>query len=859
MRRNVLNWLTAQVPNGRHAIILTHNIHFLFVQSVLAAKLRQAGNPRLTIFADAMCAESSFAEQHALLDGLGVRYRVVGVDLGPGRRFHPKALLLVGPDRAALAIGSGNLTHGGMAANHEAWSFAVSDGEGASLIASFRDYMQGLVPTMPLADPLKDGLDAVFDPTQSWIAELPPPGGLAGSPSNTPLLDQLARSMTAEVRAVSILAPYYDPGGVALSTIAGRFGAPVTCWMQPGRAGLSQAAAAKLPSSVTLKSIDCEESRRPSFIHAKVMAFHRDDDVVLAVGSANCSQAALLAQRTWGNAELMAVDTVSHDVAEAFLAGLVRSEDTPSLPAEPPSDNWEDMVAPPLRVLAARHEADRVEIAYRAAGPITDLILEAEAGVWPAATVDLAGGLASFIVPQRLRTIRLSARDADGARLASAEAWVDDEASLAAPATLRRVLRRLQDAEGDDHDPAQTFRGVLDLFRDYLRDPEAARRRMKRRDDAAQAPGAYDPAAVFSGHFGSAGIPISRGGTGAHTPASVLSIIEALFAVSRDVGGAAPLNDATDDGEDPDPDAAEEALIRQARAAPDDKAASQLRRALAAVGQALGEPAFVETRNATLLGADLALAAVLLVKGLSDRLLDVASFRETTRSLWATLFFGVKGAGQMGALPGRVESLTDPAERETFVCALATPRLASALVLWCITEWNAGDADALWFRFSAARLQERCPWLFAAAPPATLAAELQTMAAGLLPSNEQTVALRTWAEVVRAGEALRALNLALLDRNHGDLRKAAKTKHIDSSDLVWANGRLGFPVGSFLREERVKAQVLFLGEAAPARYYASHLLPVLELVQSDVLDLPEGAKGEILKLIDAATMLARQR
>ena len=130
MRRNVLTWLTAQVPNARHALILTHNIHFLFVQSVLATRLRQAGNPRLTIFADAACAAQAFGEQRALLDGLGVRYRVVSVDLGPARRFHPKALLLVGPDRAALAIGSGNLTHGGMAANHEAWTFAVSDADG---------------------------------------------------------------------------------------------------------------------------------------------------------------------------------------------------------------------------------------------------------------------------------------------------------------------------------------------------------------------------------------------------------------------------------------------------------------------------------------------------------------------------------------------------------------------------------------------------------------------------------------------------------------------------------------------------------------------------------------------------------
>jgi HKD family nuclease len=856
MRRNVLNWLTAEIPNARHAVILTHNIHFLFVQSVLTAKLRQAGNPRLTIFADAMCAGSAFAEQHALLDGLGVRYRVVPVDLGPGRRFHPKALLLVGPERAALAIGSGNLTHGGMAANHEAWTFAVSDGDGAALIGGFRSYMETLVQTLPLAEPLKDGLDAVFDPTQSWVADLPPAAGLAGSPDDIPLLDQLARSVTGDVRAVSVLAPYYDPEGVALSTIANRFGVPVTCWMQPGRAGLSQIAAGQMPANVVLKSIDCEESRRPSFIHAKVLAFHRDENVVLAVGSANCSQAALLAQRSWGNAELMAIDTISHGEAEAFFASLVRSDDAPDLPAEPPSDDWDEMVAPPLRILAARHESDRLDVAYRAAGALTDLIVEAETGAWPAVTVDSENGLASFSLPQRLRTITLSARDASGGRVASAEAWVDDEASLSAPATLRRVLRRLQDGEGDDTNPAQAFRGVLDLFRDYLRDPEAARRRMKRRDDAAQAPGAYDPAAVFSEHFGSTGIPISRGGVGTHTPTSVLSIIEALFAVSREVGGAAPRNDARDDdGEEPDPESIEAALIQKVRAAPDDKAAAQLRRALVAVGQALCEPAFVETRSATLLGSDLALAAVLLVKGLADGLLDVASFRESTRALWGALFFGGKGAGGSGSLPSRIQNITDAGERYAFVAALATPRLASALVLWSVTEWNAGDADALWFRFSAARLQERCPWLFAAASPEVLTAELQVMAGGLLPPNEQTAAMRTWTEVVRAGQALRTLNTALANRNHADLRTSVKALQIGRSDLVWANSRLGFPMGSFRREDGVKAQVQFLGEAIPARYYASHLLPVLELVQADALDLPDGAKGEILKLIDAAVVL----
>jgi hypothetical protein len=143
---------------------------------------------------------------------------------------------------------------------------------------------------------------------------------------------------------------------------------------------------------------------------------------------------------------------------------------------------------------------------------------------------------------------------------------------------------------------------------------------------------------------------------------------------------------------------------------------------------ALCEPAFVAARNPAVLSADVALAAILLVKGLSDRLLDVATFRESTRTIWSALFFGNKGAGGMGSLPIRIESLVNGHERDGFIAAIATPRLAAALALWSITEWNSGDAKALWFRLSTAALHERCPWFFAAAAPDVIAAELYRMA-----------------------------------------------------------------------------------------------------------------------------------
>lgn len=206
MRRNVLAWLSQQFTDASHAVVLTHNIDFLFVQSVLAPRLRWAGNPRLTIFADANCAVGTYRDQREVLDGLGVRYRVVPVDLGPMRRFHPKALLLSNRHRAVCAVGSGNLTHGGMSANHEVWTFGTSDGEGASLLAGIRDYIRMLVALLPLADPLRDSIDAVFDEEQAWVADLPPASGVAMSPSDRPLLDQIADSATGTVQSISVLA-----------------------------------------------------------------------------------------------------------------------------------------------------------------------------------------------------------------------------------------------------------------------------------------------------------------------------------------------------------------------------------------------------------------------------------------------------------------------------------------------------------------------------------------------------------------------------------------------------------------------------------------------------------------------------
>jgi hypothetical protein len=848
MRRNALNWLCGQFKDASHAVILTHNIDFLFVQSVLLPKLRLAGSPRLTIFADANSAAGTYREQISLIDGLGIRYRVVPVDLGPMRRFHAKAILLCNPQRAMCAIGSGNLTHGGMSANHEVWTFADSAGEKASILASLRTYIQAIADTLPLGEAVRDDISAVFDTEDAWIADLPAPSGLLTSPSDRPLLEQIADLVGDEIRAVSVLTPYFDPEGKALAELHRRFKAPITVSIQPGREGLSAKAAEKLPKGIALKTVDCLEGNRPSFIHAKVFAFHRLNDVMLAVGSANCSQAALLATENWGNAELMALESLTPDAFAEFMGDIVESDELPNLPPDPPSDEWESEIVT-FRILAARKDGATLEIAYKSVTTISNLTVEAFEGTWRSIRVDNERGVAVFHVPIKVRWVELIGQATDGKLLRSEKAWVDDEASLSAPASLRRVFRRLQDSEASVDSSPESFRAVLDQFRDYLRDPEVSRRKMHRGEKKQQQPAPYDPADVFSDNFGRSSGSLSNQGDQSQDQQNILGIIEAIFSLSSGAGRGGVSEPPTEDGEEPDPEAEEEKIIKRSSAKPSDKTAAQLRRALDGIEAALIDPSFVTARRPELLGADITLAAILLVKGLADGHLEFNAYRETTKILWTHLFFGPHGNGD-GSIKKRMDEL-DAAARDQFIIAIATPKLSAALALWSLPEWQASDPAALWFRMSACQLQHRAPWLFSSAPPEVVMEELERQAA-LMPPSLRAEAIGAWINMIRGGEALRQLFNALTPIPHVELARMVTSLEVSPQDLLWQAKSLAFPTHSYRRDASTRAEVLVLGDSAPRKFKGDHLVPVSDLLEQEFLKLHPRAIEEIKRFVNIA-------
>jgi hypothetical protein len=354
---------------------------------------------------------------------------------------------------------------------------------------------------------------------------------------------------------------------------------------------------------------------------------------------------------------------------------------------------------------------------------------------------------------------------------------------------------------------------LLEQFRDYLRDPDVARRRMRRHAETDRPPPTYDPTAVFSEEFGRVADPALRHTDLSRNQQSVLAIVAALFSVSSGVGGTVTSPSAGgNSGEEPDPAAEEEGLIYRPKPLPEARVTAQLRRALQGIETALLDPAFISARRPELLGADIALTAVLLVKGFVDGYLEIDTYRATTRKLWVELFFGTAGDGT-GSIARRLHELeTD--ERARFIAALASPKLSAALVLWSLPEWQADDPEALWFRVSAGRLQHRHPWLFASVPPDEVRAELLNQAALLAPDDRLAV-IAAWVSLVRCGEALRLLFNTFTPIAHLNLVREVTATEVSAHDLLWQANGLAFPVRPYRRESRVHAEVLSHHRSSP--------------------------------------------
>jgi len=446
MRLDVLSLLIGE-KDVTNVIILTHNIDFVFIQTIVLPALRKCGNSSLTIFADAKCSEESFQSQYLAIDSLGSRFRVVPVVMHPGFCFHPKAILLAGINKGTLLIGSGNLTFGGWRENGEIWNRFDSNVDGTGVFTAFRNYLENILALVPLGHNVQAEIDEAFDgKTRAWANQMEPAGRLffrAGKGES--LLEQMSREVgDTKPESIIICSPYFDDHGYAIRELSKKFGVAVQVLCQHKRSGLSKEAAEQISDIATLSSFDfhhvkIDSGERQAFVHAKWYALKNGENVRVFLGSANCSSAALTIPGSNGNAELMTiVEMTSEEFESQFTAELEFNDSVPELMALPEITNSEEYDTSCLRVLAARLEAGCLQVAYRCSlgVKVTKLLTKDS-------SIDFSyvepGILMATSVESKLRTVRLEGM-LDENFVYSNSIWVDDERELSVTARSRSVV-----------------------------------------------------------------------------------------------------------------------------------------------------------------------------------------------------------------------------------------------------------------------------------------------------------------------------------------------------------------------------------------------------------------------------------
>ena len=865
MRFDVLEMISS-ARDVTNAVVLTHNIDFVFVQTVVLSAFRRCGYPTITIFADSGCAAQTFAQQKAVLTDLGVTYRVVPVAMGPGFRFHPKAVLLTGAERGTLLVGSGNLTFGGWRENGEVWTRFESETDGSGPFRAFRDFLREVIKRVVLPEAIEREVEEVFDPgTKSWMsadsgADPSPFVGRVGS--GPPLLDQIVSAAgDRPIDELLVCAPYFDHDGVALrELIAGVGVRHTTVLCQAGRTALHQRAWKPNAAKATLKGIDFRcagfvEQERSAFIHAKFYGLRRADDVLVLVGSANCSRAALTVDGNVGNAELMVARSLTPQAfEEEFLGELVVSPEPVILEHGPPDDAEAAAIGPSLRILAARFEAGCLLVGYApAAAKIAECLVDGKTAPFDATEQDVV----SVLCPSEPKFVTLRARVED-AVVESEPAWIDLERRLRATAHSRSLADSFRARIQPGAWGADGWAEVLDVFCKHLSympvvGPGFA---APRRGGSAESDDlTFTVADVFAADYRTpkldrAWFPPEIGGDGrVH---SLQQLLLRLFGVEpnereeESSAGVRPEESGVDDdAEDAEGDEVVDRPERLLSTPPNDEAIKdrnrrRIARIVDQIESAMTNSEFLAVRSTDYLATDLKLASALFGVGLRKGWMGRERFFELTHTIWSSLFFA-QAPGKEGWLERRAGAAEDS---DAFIRSMESAELSAALIGWYLAALTpeGGSLETARFTLAAALAVARVPWLWHGGSQEEIEKELAVLLAhtneGGLDREERIRWAETeWKRLIQRGQALRCLEAAIHGKRLGVLRDRITLDDLLPGDVLW-QGKAGFCVvlRGRSRSGRDNVPVLKLqGEAAESAFTASATVPVRALLDDKVI------------------------
>ncbi len=440
--------------------------------------------------------------------------------------------------------------------------------------------------------------------------------------------------------------------------------------------------------------------------------------------------AALLADASWGNAELMALSRKSPAEAADVLSNFSIREDPPELPDTHPADDWK-IEASDLRILAARKDGSQLSVHYRSVTTLVQLILCAQQNREIQANA-FDDEKASFTIDGSLSAIWLRGVTKDGSEILSSSSWVDDERSLRMSGAERQIRERLDDAAARGTFSGSDLLQILELFDLHVQKPVATGT-IRQRDDSDNpaSPIHFTEDDIYSGGFGRPPSIYNPAAPIGFSESDTLSLFLSFFLPKHEA--AKRRFPAPGQSDEENEDANKEARVETQITDDNEKAklGAKILRVLKKIEIALARPEFFSGRPASRLSADIAFISLLMTKSRADGYISPEQFRGQTLQFWSVLFFGDTGAN--GIVLRHLENLDDE-KRTEFIADMRCPKLSAAMALWCMMEWDSAELDARAFRFASASLAARYYWLSQGGTIEEINAELDRIATKLLPT-----------------------------------------------------------------------------------------------------------------------------
>jgi len=862
MRGDILQAISNE-KNINSVIVLTHNIDFIFIQTVVLKHLKKIGNPTLTIYADAQCVEESYVNQKLVISGLGKRYRVVPVNMGKAyRRFHPKAVLLSGKEKASLFVGSGNLTFGGWRQNAEIWNSYKSDEDGTAIFHAFKKYLDGLVNWLPDNNNIsKPIIEAYDNATALWASNMDEPKGLVGwINNNDSLIEQMKKYVSGECERLIIQSPYFDREGKTIERLNTTLKPKkIEIFAQNRHSELTKEIIDTLASNVSVRATDFIhvnlEKKKQAFMHAKFYAFIYSDRVVVFSGSANCSQAALATDGThFGNAELMSIREISLDEFETSYTNDIEIDSAEFIPkTREEVEELDDKKSEenPVQLYLAQYEYKHIKVAYKlksgyqiVACQINGIEYNIRFG-----DEDILYIEEFDIDPTRLC---LLFKEIDGDKLfTSSEIWVDYEEELSTSGK-RRSLNDFIQGSTNTFWSHTAFGELLKVFNEHL--THAPKRENSnplgesKASDAETKRTLFNTSDVFVDSYDFTNVHSDLSKRYSFDINAILKQYLGIKSHTQEDTEVLTQEELEEKLKNDSVDISQGDFEKKEKYELKLNEKKKIKNLIETLVDAFTNKEIIENRSLHVLFDDLKVASIILRLGYDNDWISNDEYFDATYTLWTEFFFSCEVDERKGYLELKL------IQEDSRVEDLQSAELSATMLAWLFSIELSNDIKYMRLLLSAILVHAKYRWVFMGADKESINFELNKVLTALNIQDMDEVLQRygmLWGLVVSNGEALNEILDKLSKVSVSMYKDKLPFREVERGEILWQGKEdLCIVTNKYMRKRKPKsddrAHTISLNRTQEEKsYIVNFTLPLLDLIKVKELGISQASQEAI--------------